>query len=61
MERINQDLQHGVERLLTPIALALLDADSLRRAVVFDAVEVQVEAGDFLETLRRLDELRVAQ
>lgn len=49
-----------MERLLAAVALALLDADRLRRTVVLDAVEVQVEAGDLLEALTGLDELRVA-
>lgn len=50
-----------MEGLLAAIALALLDTDRLRRTVVLDTVKVQVEAGDLLEALAGLDELRIPQ
>lgn len=48
-----------MERLLTSVALALLDADGLGGTIVFHTVEVQMETGDFLKTLAGFDELRV--
>lgn len=56
----NRHLQDGVKRFLAAVALALLYSYGLRRTVVLDAVKVQVEAGNFLETLGRFHELGVA-
>lgn len=50
-----------MEGLLAAVALALLHADRLRGAIVLHAVEVQVEAGNFLDAVGGLHELGVAQ
>lgn len=52
--------QDRMEGFLAAIALALFDTDRLRGTVVFHTVKVQMETGDLLEAVRRLDELRVA-
>lgn len=56
-----KNLQDWMERLFTAITLTLLYANRLRGAIVFDAVKVQMEAGNLLQTVRSFHELGISQ
>jgi len=53
------NLQHRVKRLLAAVALRLLHFYSLCWRLNLDTIEMQMEAGNFLESFRGLDKLSI--
>lgn len=55
------NLQHWMKWFFAAITLTLLNANSLRGAVMFHPIKVQMKTRNFLKTLRRLHKLRIPQ